>query len=97
MTDHDKLMQQRATWTDLVKRLHDFVLKVSLVFSCKKMYFKCRPLLLLNPVEIERFRVREELVQHSADRESSHLSTGAKGSIIGMVWLWQWKGGAYFA
>ena len=29
VTDHDKLMQQRATWTDLVKRLHDFVLKVS--------------------------------------------------------------------
>lgn len=28
MTDHDKLMQQRATWTDLVKRLHDYVLKV---------------------------------------------------------------------
>ncbi|XP_023327161.1 uncharacterized protein LOC111700473 isoform X3 [Eurytemora carolleeae] len=27
MTDHDKLMQQRATWTDLVKRLHDYVLK----------------------------------------------------------------------
>ena len=28
MTDHDKLMQQRGTWTDLVKRLHDYVLKV---------------------------------------------------------------------
>jgi hypothetical protein len=48
MTDHDKLMQQRATWTDLVKRLHDFVLKVSLVFTCKKDVFKCRPLLVLD-------------------------------------------------
>ena len=29
VTDHEKLMQQRATWSDLVKRLHDYVLKVS--------------------------------------------------------------------
>jgi hypothetical protein len=56
MTDHDKLMQQRATWTDLVKRLHDFVLKVSLVFTCKKDEFKCRRFLLLNPIEIEKRR-----------------------------------------
>ena len=28
VTDHDKLLQQRATWSDLVKRLHDYVLKV---------------------------------------------------------------------
>ena len=28
VTDHEKLMQQRATWSDLVQRLHDFVLKV---------------------------------------------------------------------
>ena len=28
VTDHDKLMQQRATWRDLVQRLHDYVLKV---------------------------------------------------------------------
>ena len=27
VTDHEKLMSQRATWADLVKRLHDFVLK----------------------------------------------------------------------
>jgi len=27
VTDHEKLMQQRATWSDLVKRLHDYVLK----------------------------------------------------------------------
>jgi len=27
VTDHEKLMAQRATWADLVKRLHDFVLK----------------------------------------------------------------------
>jgi len=25
--DHEKLLQQRATWSDLVKRLHDYVLK----------------------------------------------------------------------
>ena len=28
VTDHEKLLQQRATWSDLVKRLHDYVLKV---------------------------------------------------------------------
>ena len=28
VSDHDKLLQQRATWSDLVKRLHDYVLKV---------------------------------------------------------------------
>ena len=28
VTDHNKLIQQRATWLDLVKRLHDYVLKV---------------------------------------------------------------------
>ena len=27
VTDHEKLMSQRATWADLVKRLHDYVLK----------------------------------------------------------------------
>jgi len=27
VTDHEKLLQQRATWSDLVKRLHDYVLK----------------------------------------------------------------------
>ena len=26
--EHEKLLQQRATWTDLVARLHDYVLKV---------------------------------------------------------------------
>ena len=31
VTDHEKLMAQRSTWADLVKRLHDYVLKV-LVF-----------------------------------------------------------------
>ena len=28
VTDHEKLMAQRSTWADLVKRLHDYVLKV---------------------------------------------------------------------
>ena len=28
VTDHEKLMSQRSHWSDLVKRLHDFVLKV---------------------------------------------------------------------
>jgi len=27
VTDHEKLLQQRVTWSDLVKRLHDYVLK----------------------------------------------------------------------
>jgi len=27
VTDHEKLMAQRSTWADLVKRLHDYVLK----------------------------------------------------------------------
>ena len=33
VTDHEKLLQQRATWSDLVKRLHDYVLKVRSVKS----------------------------------------------------------------
>ena len=28
VTDNNKLLQQRATWSDLVKNLHDYVLKV---------------------------------------------------------------------
>ena len=30
VTDHEKLMGQRSHWSDLVKRLHDFVLKVGI-------------------------------------------------------------------
>ena len=30
VTDHEKLLSQRSHWSDLVKRLHDFVLKANL-------------------------------------------------------------------
>ena len=33
VTDHEKLMAQRSTWADLVKRLHDYVLKVRFGFK----------------------------------------------------------------
>ena len=53
VTDHEKLMQQRATWADLVKRLHDYVLKVTRGFSLKASankilvgYFLCKQLRL---------------------------------------------------
>ena len=32
VTDHEKLLSQRTHWADLVKRLHDFVLKVGYLF-----------------------------------------------------------------
>ena len=34
VTDHEKLLSQRSHWSDLVKRLHDFVLKVGFRNRC---------------------------------------------------------------
>ena len=36
--DHEKLLQQRATWSDLVKRLHDYVLKVCGITKCQVIF-----------------------------------------------------------
>ena len=38
VTDHEKLLQQRATWSDLVKRLHDYVLKVCGIIICQVIF-----------------------------------------------------------
>ena len=50
VTDHETLLKQRAQWSDLVKRLHDYVLKVNIIqikSSLTKMQTSWRKSLLI--------------------------------------------------
>ena len=51
VTDHEKLMSQRSHWSDLVKRLHDFVLKVGGLLVIKDI--------IIFPIQEDLFLLRK--------------------------------------